>query len=191
MSHQPVAMRSEPDVDPDETREWLDSFDSVLYRHDPQRALFLLDRLKEHARQRGLVGAGTSYSAYRNTIPLEREAPYPGDLQIETRLTAIMRWNALAMVVRANRAYGELGGHIASYASAAEIFEVGFNHFFAGASADHGGDLVYYQPPGPRRAPHPAVARGRVAKGARPSLSWITSGRRCRGTACAPIRIPG
>ncbi len=139
-------MRSEPDVDPDETREWLDSFDSVLYRHDPQRALFLLDRLKEHARQRGLVGAGTSYSAYRNTIPLEREAPYPGDLQIETRLTAIMRWNALAMVVRANRAYGELGGHIASYASAAEIFEVGFNHFFAGASADHGGDLVYYQP---------------------------------------------
>ncbi|MBS0419976.1 MAG: alpha-ketoglutarate dehydrogenase [Proteobacteria bacterium] len=146
MSQPPVAMRSEPDVDPDETREWLDAFDSVLYRHDPQRALFLLDRLKEHARQRGLIAAGTSYSAYRNTIPLEREAPYPGDLRIETRLTAIMRWNALAMVVRANRAYGELGGHIASYASAAEIFEVGFNHFFAGAGEDHGGDLVYYQP---------------------------------------------
>ena len=74
------------------------------------------------------------YSAYRNTIPLEQQGAYPGDLAIEERITAIMRWNALAMVVRANQAYGELGGHIASYASAAEIFEVGFNHFFRAAA---------------------------------------------------------
>src|SRR5208282_4812143 len=80
------------------------------------------------------------YSAYRNTIPLEKQGHYPGDLALEERLTSIIRWNALAMVARANRAYGELGGHIASYASAAEIFETGFNHFF------RVGDLVYFQP---------------------------------------------
>ncbi|HEY6892929.1 MAG TPA: alpha-ketoglutarate dehydrogenase, partial [Rhodanobacteraceae bacterium] len=86
------------------------------------------------------------YSAYQNTIPLEEQGAYPGDLAREERITSIERWNALAMVVRANRAYGELGGHIASYASAAEIFEVGFNHFFRGAGAEHGGDLVFFQP---------------------------------------------
>src|SRR5205823_7236231 len=98
------------------------------------------------AQQLGIVPHVQPYSAYRNTIPVEQQGRYPGDLGLEERLTAIMRWNALAMVVRANQAYGELGGHIASYASAAEIFEVGFNHFFRGPEAGQGGDLVFFQP---------------------------------------------
>jgi len=88
----------------------------------------------------------TEYSAYRNTIPVTDQPRYPGDLALEERLTALMRWNALAMVSHANRAHGELGGHIASYASAAEIFEVGFNHFFRGPESPQGGDLVFFQP---------------------------------------------
>ncbi len=103
-------------------------------------------RLEDALRARGGAGQPQPFSAYRNTIPLERQGAYPGDLAIEERLTAIMRWNALVMVMRANQAYGDLGGHVASYASAAEIFEVGFNHFFRAASAEHGGDLVFYQP---------------------------------------------
>src|SRR6204780_4832499 len=134
------------DSDVVETREWIDSFDALLRAQDATRALFLLRRLEEHAKELGLLPAAAPYSAYRNTLPLERQGSYPGDLALEERLTSIMRWNALAMVTRANKAYGELGGHIASYASAAEIFEIGFNHFFQAASADHGGDLVYFQP---------------------------------------------
>jgi pyruvate dehydrogenase E1 component len=134
------------DSDPEETRDWIESLDAVIRVEDPARALFLLRQLDEHAKELGLVAAAAPFSAYRNTIPLERQGVYPGDLAIEERLTALMRWNALAMVMRANQAYGELGGHIASYASAAEIFEVGFNHFFQAASDGHGGDLVYFQP---------------------------------------------
>src|ERR1700691_1480199 len=128
------------------TREWLQSFDALARAQDPTRALLVLRRLEEHAKDLGLLAGATAYSAYRNTIPLERQGPSRGDLALEGRLTSIMRWNALAMVTRANKAYGELGGHIASYASAAEIFEVGFNHFFQAACPDHGGDLVYFQP---------------------------------------------
>jgi pyruvate dehydrogenase E1 component len=87
-----------------------------------------------------------AYSSYRNSIPLELQAAFPGDLATEECITALVRWNALAMVARANQAQGELGGHIASFASAAEIFEVGFQHFFRAANGDQGGDLVYFQP---------------------------------------------
>jgi pyruvate dehydrogenase E1 component len=134
------------DSDPEETRDWIESLDAVIRVEDSSRALFLLRQLDEHAKELGLVAAAAPFSAYRNTIPIERQGIYPGDLEIEERLTAIMRWNALAMVMRANQAYGELGGHIASYASAAEIFEVGFNHFFLAAHQGQGGDLVYFQP---------------------------------------------
>lgn len=134
------------DCDPRETQEWLDSLDAVTRVHDSGRALFLLRRLTRHAQERGLMAASASYTAYQNSISLDHQAPYPGDLQIEERLTAIMRWNAQVMVVRANKAHGELGGHIASYASAAEIFETGFNHFFTAPHQGHGGDLVYFQP---------------------------------------------
>ncbi|HVL57733.1 MAG TPA: pyruvate dehydrogenase (acetyl-transferring), homodimeric type, partial [Burkholderiaceae bacterium] len=134
------------DTDPDETAEWLAALEGAVRSAGVERGLFLLKQLEEQAQQLGIVARVQPYSAYQNTIPLERQPPYPGDLALEERITAMLRWNALAMVVRANKAYGELGGHIGSYASAAEIFEAGFNHFFR-ASVDGGrGDLVFYQP---------------------------------------------
>ena len=134
------------DADPVETREWLDSFDAVLHDAGGERAQFLIQQLEERLRDSGNVTLAQAYSAYRNSIPLERQGAYPGDLAMEERIIAIVRWNALAMVMRANQAYGDLGGHVASYASAAEIFEVGFNHFFRAPGDAHGGDLVYFQP---------------------------------------------
>jgi pyruvate dehydrogenase E1 component len=134
------------DSDPEETKEWLDALASVVGRAGLERARFLLGRLERRAQELGTNAREPLFSAHRNTISLERQGSYPGDLALEERITAIVRWNALAMVVRANKAYGELGGHIASYASAAEIFELGFNHFFRAAGADGGGDLVFFQP---------------------------------------------
>jgi pyruvate dehydrogenase E1 component len=134
------------DSNPDETQEWLESLEAVVARSGSARALYLIKHLEQQAQQLGILSATTSYSAYRNSIPLEHQVPHPGDVGTEERITAMMRWNALAMVVRANKAYGDLGGHIASYASAAEIFEVGFNHFFRGEDSPHGADLVYFQP---------------------------------------------
>ena len=132
--------------DPFETRDWIESLEGVVQNDGRERGLFLLKRLEECAQELGIVGNTRPFSAYQNTIPLEDQAVHPGDVTLEERVTAIVRWNALAMVVRANRAYGELGGHIASYASAAEIFEIGFNHFFKGPGAAGGGDLVFFQP---------------------------------------------
>ena len=138
----------EPVLDPDplETREWLDALEGVASRLGNHRMGYLLKQLDTRARQLGVGAATPPYSAYQNTVPLDQQAVHPGDVALEERLTAIMRWNALAMVVRANKAYGELGGHLASYASAAEIFETGFNHFFKGSDAEQGGDLVFFQP---------------------------------------------
>src|ERR1700676_4191697 len=161
----PASSGDAPDSDPGETRDWIESLDAVIRVEDSARALFLLRQLDEHAKELGLVAAAAPFSAYRNTIALERQGHYPGDLAIEERLTAIMRWNALAMVVRANQAYGELGGHIASYASAAEIFEVGFNHFFQTAHDGHGGDLVYFQPHSAPGVYARAFLEGRLSEG--------------------------
>jgi pyruvate dehydrogenase E1 component len=134
------------DDDPVETAEWLDSLDAV-YRHiGSDRAAFLLGALTRRAGQLGIVSNALPFSPYRNTIPPEKQITFPGDLAMEERITAIIRWNALAMVMRANKASGELGGHIASYASAAEIFEIGFNHFFRAGDDSGGGDIVFFQP---------------------------------------------
>lgn len=134
------------DSDPGETAEWLDALDAVVQHAGTARAQFLFDRLAERATKLGVGTALARVTPYVNTIPVEAQPPYPGDIETEERLAAALRWNALAMVVRANQAYGELGGHIASYASAADLFEVGFNHFFRADNAAHGGDLVYFQP---------------------------------------------
>ena len=134
------------DVDPQETAEWLASIDAVLQTGGPQRARFLLDALQRHASRSGLGWRPQLTSPFVNTIAVSAQPRFPGDLELERELAAIMRWNALAMVVRANLAHGELGGHIASYASAADLFEVGFNHFFRARRGDFLGDLVYFQP---------------------------------------------
>lgn len=134
------------DEDPEETDEWLDAFDAVVQAHGQVRAQYLFDRLAAHVLTRGVQSARASITPYGNTISVAGQPPYPGDLDIEDRLMAAIRWNALAMVVRANKASADLGGHIASYASAAELFEVGFNHFFKGPEHAGGMDLVYFQP---------------------------------------------
>jgi pyruvate dehydrogenase E1 component len=143
----------EVDADPQETGEWLDALDAVIASAGRERATFLLQRLVSHARRHRVQLPTVANTPYVNTIALAQQAPYPGNLELEARLSALVRWNALAMVVRANRESAELGGHISSYASAADLFEVGFNHFFrAGATrtdaaaAPSGGDLVYLQP---------------------------------------------
>ena len=141
-----LGLAAQSDLDPVETREWLDALAAVAAREGDARAAFLLQRLTEAARGMGIDAPRGLTTPYRNTIALEQQAPFPGDVSLEARITAIVRWNALAMVVRANRASAELGGHIASYASAADLFEVGFNHFFRGADAEGGGDLVFFQP---------------------------------------------
>jgi pyruvate dehydrogenase E1 component len=142
-----VPAQKTADADPEETREWLEALEAVVKRHGKTRGVYLLTQLEEQARQLDILTHTLPYSSYRNTIGLEQQAVHPGDVALEERITAILRWNALAMVVRANQAYGELGGHVASYASAAEIFEVGFNHFFrADTDERHDGDLVFFQP---------------------------------------------
>ena len=134
------------DADPSETQEWREAFDALLATQGPDRARFMLDELIRLARQRQVGWQPDLCTPYVNSIPVERQPAFPGDLAIEERLASLMRWNALAMVVRANQAYGELGGHIASYASAADLFETGFNHFFHARNGEHRGDLVFFQP---------------------------------------------
>src|SRR5271163_1711118 len=141
-----LAQNVAADADPLETREWLESLEAVVRNAGKERGRFLMKELEAHAQQLGVALLVAPYSSYRNTISLNDQPVHPGDVELENRITALIRWNALVMVVRANKAYGELGGHIASYASAAEIFEIGFNHFFRGPKSEQGGDLVYYQP---------------------------------------------
>ncbi len=138
------------DADPQETAEWRAAFEALIATQGPARACFMLDELARLARARQLGWRPELNTPALNTIAAQDQPVFPGDLAIEERLGSLIRWNALAMVVRANQAYGELGGHIASYASAADLFEVGFNHFFRAreglAPGQHRGDLVFFQP---------------------------------------------
>jgi pyruvate dehydrogenase E1 component len=131
------------DSDPGETAEWREALLSLASSQGPARARQILDELARLARQQRIGWQPELNTPYVNTIAVEDQPAFPGDLAVEERLASLMRWNALAMVVRANQAYGELGGHIASYASAADLFETGFNHFFR---AGRQGDLVFFQP---------------------------------------------
>ncbi len=133
------------DIDPIETGEWVESIDSVLQQHGPERAHFLLNRMIDFARRSGAYLPYTPNTAYLNTIPTGRQPEYPGDRTIERRLEAYLRWNAMAMVVQANRISTEYGGHISSYASSATLYEVGFNHFWRAPTEDHLGDMVFFQ----------------------------------------------
>ncbi len=137
------------DADPQETREWLDALQALIASEGRERAHFLLESLLDQARQDGVDMPFSANTAYVNTIPPDLEERNPGNVEIEERLRAYMRWNAMAMVVRANRLHpadgGDLGGHIASFASLATMLGSGFNHFWHAPSEDHGGDLVYFQ----------------------------------------------
>ena len=134
------------DEDAQELAEWCEALQALVAHAGPERARTILDVITKIGRDPGIGWQPIHGTPYINTITVEQQPEFPGDLAIEEKLVSIMRWNALAMVVRANKAYGELGGHIASYASAADLFEVGFNHFFHADGDDTHGDLIFYQP---------------------------------------------
>jgi len=132
-------------MDPQEFQEWVESFDEVVHEEGQDQAITLLNRLRNHAQSLGIALPFTANTPYINTIPAEKQPIFPGDQEIERRIKSLVRWNALAMVVRANRVDHSIGGHISTYASAATLFEVGFNHFFRARSEQFEGDTIYFQ----------------------------------------------
>ncbi len=145
----PTKAKTAADIDQEETREWLEALSAVIEKEGPERAHFLLEQLLEHGRQSSIDLPFSANTGYVNTIEPEQEARCPGNIAIEKRLRAYMRWNAMAMVVRANRLHpadgGDLGGHIGSFASLASMWGAGFNHFWHAESETHGGDCIYFQ----------------------------------------------
>ena len=138
-------MAAKPDIDLQETQEWLDALEAVLENEGVERAHYLLERMIDKARRSGAYLPYSANTAYLNTIPVTHQERFPGDRAMERRIRSFIRWNAMAMVVQANRISSELGGHISSFASSATLFDVGFNHFFRAATPEHGGDLVFFQ----------------------------------------------
>ena len=175
-----------PDADPQETREWLDAFDALVQSEGRERATFLLRKLLDHARAKRVPLPPVLNTPYKNTVGLADQPQFPGNLEVESRISALVRWNALAMVVRANRAHAELGGHIASYASAADLFEVGFNHFFR-AGVD--GDLVYFQPHSAPGVYARAFLEGRLPEERLAHYRQETSGKGL-SSYCHPYLMP-
>ncbi len=135
----------EKDIDPQETQEWLEALDSMLEREGIERGHYILEQLIARARKSGAYLPYSANTAYLNTIPPSREEKSPGDPGLEWRIRSLVRWNAMAMVVKANRFSSELGGHIASFGSSATLYDVGYNHFFHASDENHGGDLLFVQ----------------------------------------------
>ena len=210
VSLSPVSSNRDPqdDLDPEQTRNWADAFDAVIAAEGPARAAFLLRTLLDRAGAHSIPMPPVLNTPYWNTIGPAAEVGFPGDLDIESKISAAVRWNALAMVVRANRESAELGGHIATYASIADLFEVGFNHFFRaassgngnGASNPHSGDLVFFQPhasPGvyARAFLEGRLTEERLANFRRESGGYVQSGSRAQPSAglssyCHPWLMP-
>ncbi len=138
-------MSNKPDIDPQETQEWLDSLEAVLENEGVDRAHFLLERLIDKVRRSGAYLPFSANTAYVNTLPVTKQERFPGNRAIEQRIRSFVRWNAMAMVVQANRLSTELGGHISSFASSATLYDIGFNHFFRARNETFGGDLVFIQ----------------------------------------------
>src|SRR5262245_5580549 len=132
------------DPDPIETQEWLESLKAVVDTQGPKRAGYLLRVLRDWARTQNVPVPLSANTPYVNTIPVEDEPEYPGDREIERKLKSLMRWNAMALVVRANRRSPGIGGHISTYASSATLLEVGFHHFFRANRAEASGDQIYF-----------------------------------------------
>src|SRR6188474_1692371 len=149
MAQADIAKQNSPipnDVDPAETAEWLESLDYVLERKGPERVQQLLTALEQAAIRNGVELPFTATTPYVNTIPHDKEPRYPGKRELERRIKSFIRWNAMAMVVRANRDFAGIGGHISTYASSANLYEVGFNHFFRGrGESGFDGDQIYFQ----------------------------------------------
>ncbi|MEJ2467054.1 MAG: pyruvate dehydrogenase (acetyl-transferring), homodimeric type [Candidatus Thiodiazotropha sp.] len=134
-----------PDIDPEETQEWLQALEAVLENEGVDRAHFLIERMVDKARRSGAYLPFSANTAYVNTIPVTKQKRFPGDRAMERRIRSFIRWNAMAMVVQANRISTELGGHISSFASSATLFDVGFNHFFRAPTKERDGDLIFFQ----------------------------------------------
>ena len=175
------------DSDPQETAEWLDAMDYVIKTAGGERAAFLLERLRSWAFNRGVQFPYAATTPYVNTISPDREPPYPGDRAIERRIKSLLRWNAMAMVVRANRESPGIGGHISTYASAATLYEVGFHHFFRGKQGKHPPDQIYFQGHASPGIYARAFLEGRI------SAAQLTNFRRETRPAadCPVIPIPG
>ena len=133
------------DLDPIETQEWLDALESVLDKEGEDRAHYLMTRMGELATRSGSQLPYAITTPYRNTIPVTHEARMPGDLFMERRIRSLVRWNAMAMVMRTNLKDSDLGGHISSFASSATLYDIGFNYFFQAPTEEHGGDLIFFQ----------------------------------------------
>lgn len=173
-----------PDRDPEETAEWAASLDAVTKAAGPHRAAYLMRRSLQHAEGAGLALPKLLETDYVNSIPTAAEPAFDGDLEMESRITAWNRWNAAAMVTRGAR-HG-VGGHIATFASAAWLYETGFNHFFRGKEGDGSGDQLYIQGhASPASTPAPSSTAGSA------SSSSTTSARRRAVTVCRPTRTRG
>ncbi len=184
----PSTNGAEADLDAVETTEWLEALDAVVSHDGPDRARQLLTRVVERAQHAGTGPIASLNTAYVNTIPADREPPFPGDPLLERRLRSIVRWNAIAMVVRANKLSSELGGHIASYQSLAALYEVGYNHFWRASTDEQAGR--------PRLLPGPLVAgqlRARVPRGPadRAAARRLPAGGLCAEAACPRTRTRG
>ncbi len=145
MNEQTMDHGAQADIEDIEDREWLESLDYVSDQQGAQRVTTLLRRLQAHAQKKGIRLPFTANTPYINTIGVDRQPVFPGNRDIERRIKSIIRWNAMAMVVRANKQSDGIGGHISTYASCATLFEVGFNHFFQARTREHPGDAVFFQ----------------------------------------------
>ncbi len=161
MSSEKDPNKQSNNIDPIEIEEWIKSLESVVQRSGREGAKAIIEAVENRAKELRVLYQSIPYSPYRNTISQHEQGVYPGDLKIEERITSILRWNALAMVMKSNQMYGEVGGHIASYASCAEIFEMGFNHFFKGG--EHA-DLVFFQPHSSTGVYARAFLEGRISE---------------------------
>ncbi|NBV75694.1 MAG: pyruvate dehydrogenase (acetyl-transferring), homodimeric type, partial [Methylococcaceae bacterium] len=132
------------DIDPEETREWMEALEAVIEKEGSERASYLIEKLVNTARQAGLDIPFSANTPYINTLTVDKQAKYPGNTDLERTVRSYVRWNAMMMVLRANK-YTNVGGHIASFASAITLYDVGQNHFWHAASESHGGDLIFSQ----------------------------------------------
>lgn len=174
------------DQDPQETREWLEALDGVLENEGAERAHYLVEKLIDHARADGVNIPYTATTAYINTIPAHLEAKSPGNHTFEERIRSYTRWNAAAMVVRAGKINPDLGGHITSFASAATLYDVGWNHFWHAPSENHGGDLIYFQ-----GHSAPGMYSRAFSKAVSRKNNWSSSARKSMARVCPAIRTRG